>query len=231
MKHDYVVPAHAERRHRAAECFRLLVAVGHQHHDAGARGEMPDTTDGVRQPTRSRRLGARQGEQEQLQMTHRGGHDIDQLFLERGQPDTIALRLRQPSQRRHEKTRVVELGDRPAAKVHRARRIEREDHPGVGIGVVLLDVEPVGASVHAPIDTTQVIAGLIRAMLGEIQRRTFAQRSVLAVHEAIHDRARQQREIGDARQQGGVEKGGRSGGHEWLRATSGAAAHSRADAR
>ena len=192
---------------------------------------MPDAPDGVHQPTRALRLGARQRVQQQLQMTHRRRHDIDQLFLECGQPDAIALRLRQPGQRRHEKARVVELGDGATAEVHGPRRIEREDHAGVGVGVVLLDVEAVGTSVHTPVDAAQVVTRLVRPMLREVQRRSLAQRPVLAVHEAVHHRARQQREIGNARQHGGVEKGRRSGWHELLRARSGEAARSRAGGR
>jgi hypothetical protein len=36
---------------------------------------------------------------------------------------------------------------------------------------------------------------------------------VLAVHESVHDGTGQQREIGELREQHGVEEGGRSGGH------------------
>ena len=37
---------------------------------------------------------------------------------------------------------------------------------------------------------------------------------MLAVHEAIHHRPRKQGEVGDPRQQRGIEEGGRSGRHD-----------------
>ncbi len=71
---------------------------------------------------------------------------------------------------------------------------------GVGVGLVLLDVEAIGARVQPPVDAADVVAGDVAAVLGEVDRRAEVRRAVQAVDEAVDDRARQQLEVADPRE-------------------------------
>ena len=72
---------------------------------------------------------------------------------------------------------------------------------------------PIRAAIEPPVDPPQVVARLVGAMLGEIQRSPRAHGAVLPVHEPVHHGAGEQRQVGDARQQRGIEEGSGSSRH------------------
>jgi len=145
--------------------------------------------------------------QQQLEMPRARRDHLLQAVAEGGQPHPIALPLREPGEGRDEHARVRELVDRTARIVHGPRHVEREEHAGVGVGLVLLDVEAVGARVRLPVDAAEVIARLVLPMLREVETEPLLRGPVQSVHEPVHDRAREERQVGDAREERGIKEG------------------------
>ena len=180
VKDDDVVAAGAETAERAPQDGGILVAIGHQHHDARPAAQLCDAFERFGDLARALRLDASQRVQDQLQVSRRRRHDVDDVTGQRDQPDAIALLLREPRERRYQEARIIELRVRRAAEIHRRRRVEREHHVGVGVRLVCLEVEAIGAAVHAPVDAPQVVAGLIGRCSREIDRRSLRARPVHA---------------------------------------------------
>ena len=65
---------------------------------------------------------------------------------------------------------------------------------------VLLDVVAVGPREQPPVDAADVVAGHVAAVLGEVDRRAEVRRAMQAVDEAVDDRAREQFEVADPRE-------------------------------
>src|SRR5262249_51295716 len=112
----------------------------------------------------------------------------------------IALPLRQVGEAGADEAGVFQLRDAAAGELHRPRDVEQHRQVGVGVGLVLLDVEAIGAGIEAPVDAADVVAGDVAAVLGEVDRGTEVRRAVQAVDEPLDDVARQQLEVADPRQ-------------------------------
>src|SRR4029077_4471293 len=76
---------------------------------------------------------------------------------------------------------------RRAAPGHGATDVEDDRGAEVGFLFVLAHDPAVGARGDLPVDVAEVVAGLIRAVVGELDRKAFARRSVQAGHEAVDD--------------------------------------------
>ena len=85
-----------------------------------------------------------------------------------------------------------------AAEAHRLRDVEQHGEVRVRVGLVLLDVEAIGAREQPPVDAADVVARRVAAVLGEVHRRAEVRRAVQAVDEAVDHRARHQLEVADA---------------------------------
>jgi hypothetical protein len=54
-------------------------------------------------------------------------------------------------------------------------------------------------------------------MLGKVEREPFPRGTVHSVQKTVHDRPRQERQVGDPREKRGIEEGGRRDGHDSAR--------------
>jgi len=130
-------------------------------------------------------------------------HDVG---IERDQTDPIPLLVHQVCQAPGEHLPVLDFADTAAAEPHRLRHVEQHRKIRVGIRLVLLDIEAVGPRVESPVDAADIVAGDISAVLRKIYRRAEVRRTVHAVDEPVDNMPRNQLEIADARQHGGIDE-------------------------
>ena len=71
--------------------------------------------------------------------------------------------------------------------------------------LVLLDVIAIGLAVGAPVDVADLVAGIILAMLGELDAEALVGTLVDAGEEALDEVARDQREPAVLGQRGGIK--------------------------
>ena len=136
-----------------------------------------------------------------------GGRDVlDDVAVESHEADAVALPVHQVRQAGGQDAAVFELGDAAAAKAHRLRHVEQHGEVRVGVRLVLLDVEPIGAAEQLPVDAPDVVSRGVPAMLGEVDRRAEVRRSVHTVDEAVDDRAGDQFEVAHACEDHGVHE-------------------------
>jgi hypothetical protein len=131
---------------------------------------------------------------------------------------TIALPLGEIGQACRHEAAVFELGDAAAAgELHRPGNVEQDREIRVGVGFVLLDVVAIRSRVEPPVDTTDIVAGDVAAVLGKIDRGAEVGRAVRSVDEPLDDVACEQIQTSDPAQdfridEAGAGKGGRGHG-------------------
>ena len=84
--------------------------------------------------------------------------------------------------------RIPTLGDARGLRIHRATHIDDQMTIEIGLGVVLLDIEPVVASEKLPVQVSQVVAGQVFPMRGEFDREPDVGAAVQPVQKALDDR-------------------------------------------
>jgi hypothetical protein len=127
-------------------------------------------------------------------------HVLDDLAVERDEPDAVALVMHEVGQAGREDARVIELGDAAAAVVHRLRHVQQHREVHVGLGFVFLDVVAVGARPEAPVHAADVVARDVAAVLGEVHRGAEVRRLVQPVDEAVAHGAGDEVQVPDARE-------------------------------
>ena len=85
-------------------------------------------------------------------------------------------------------------------EAHRPRDVEDHREVRVRVGLVLLQVVPVGARVQLPVDAADVVARHVAAVLGEVDRRAEVRRAMQPVDEPVDDGLREQLEVADTRE-------------------------------
>jgi hypothetical protein len=83
-------------------------------------------------------------------------------------PDGVALVQHEIRQRCGDVARVVELAGVGALVRHAAGGVDEEVGLEVGLLLVLLDVIAIGLAVGAPVDVADLVAGVVLAVLGEL---------------------------------------------------------------
>jgi hypothetical protein len=73
-------------------------------------------------------------------------------------------------------------------------------NPGVGVTLVLFDVQPIGAGKKLPIEMPKIVAGHVLTMLGEVGREPEIRRAMQTRDKPFHNRSRDQLERAYARQ-------------------------------
>ena len=154
-------------------------------------------------------------------------HELHDVVVERRKAHAVALVVHQVGQARAEDPCVVELGDAAAAVVHRLRHVQQHREVHVGFGLVLLDVQPVGAGPHAPVHPAHVVAGHVAAVFGEIYRRAEVRGLVQPVDEPVHNGARHELQVPDAVEHHRIQEPRAGGGMDFLHVTSRSAAAAR----
>src|SRR5207245_2596216 len=95
---------------------------------------------------------------------------------------------------------------------HAAGSIDEQMGVQVGFFLVFLDVIAVGLAEDAPVDVANLVAGIILAMLGELDAEALVGAFVNAAEEALDDVARDEAEPAILGERGGIEEGF-GGGH------------------
>ena len=191
---------------------RLLVEIRNQDQQPAAAEVLGHLVQRRAQAARTGRLQAIEHVQHDVHVLGRGRHVLDDVVVERDEPDAVALAVHQIGQAAGQHLAVIELGDAAAAVAHRLRHVEQHREVGVRVRLVLLYVVPVRARVQPPVDAADVVARDVAAVLGEIHRRAEVRRAVDAVDEAVDDRAGDELEVPDAREHHGIDEPGAGDG-------------------
>ena len=222
MEHDHVVAREAQGLDRGEHLLGLLVEVGDDGDDARPLEELRRLVEGRPQRAGPARLHPVEGVEGDLEVLGRRRHPLDDVVVEGHDAHPVALLHAEIAEAGGEEPAVVELGQLVAAEVHRLRDVEDGREVGVGVGLELLDVEPVGPRPEPPVDAPDVVARHVAAVLGEVDGHPEVRRLVQAVDEPFDDEPRGQLEATDAGQHLGVDEpgagrcGGRVGRHGYI---------------
>ncbi len=127
-----------------------------------------------------------------------GRQALADLLVERDQADRILLVDHQVAQGRRQAHAVFELGQLLAVGVaHRPRQVHHQVARQVGLGLELLDVEPVRLGEHRPVDLGDVVPGRILPVLGELDREALERAGVQPRDEPLDDELGPEVEPGD----------------------------------
>ena len=116
----------------------------------------------------------------------------------RRQPDAVRLPQHEVAHRRRRRARQVVLREPPRAVLHRLAGVNDEPRDEVGLLLVLLEVEPLGAAVDLPVDVLDVVAGGVLAVLRELDREPVPRAPVPPGEVALDELPRLQFEAVDA---------------------------------
>ncbi len=125
---------------------------------------------------------------------------LHDFAVERHEAHTVALMVYEIRETGGQHSGVVELRDAAGAIVHRLRHIQQHRKVHVRLGFVLLDVVAVRPRPEPPVHPTDVVAGHVAAVLGEIDRGSEVRCLVKAVDEAIAHGPRNELQIPDSRE-------------------------------
>ncbi len=125
-----------------------------------------------------------------------GGHVEADLGVEGGQAHRVLLPRHQVGEDRRQVRAVLELGELAVVAVaHRAAGVQQDLDPHVGLFLVLLDVEALGAGEHLVVEVAGVVAGGVLAVLGELDAEALVRAGVQAADRALDHAAGHEREV------------------------------------
>jgi len=115
------------------------------------------------------------------------------LIVEGQQADCIALPQQKHRQGCSKQARILQLPDISGFvrdPVHGLARVQEKVCPQIRLFFKLLYVVPVGAAEHLPVHEPNIIPGVVRAVLGKLDREAAVRRSMQTNQEPIDDPAR-----------------------------------------
>ena len=207
MQEDDLVTPVPQMLERLQKFRHVTEAVAQEDHQP-ARGQllgdpMPQRGEG--------RLAAGPGSLERLE-------DQEEVFRRGARPDHtaelrvvesqahgVALVEHEVRQRGGDVLGERELGRVRAGVAHAAGRIDDEGGAEVRLLLELLDVVAIRLADRPPVDVADLVAGVVLAMLGELDRVALERTFVNATQEALDEAARHEGEGAVFRQAGGVE--------------------------
>ncbi len=133
---------------------------------------------------------------------------------ETDQADGVPLTDQQEREAGRQALRVIQLGEKAvlaAPPVHRATHIQTDVGGEIGLLFVLLQVEPVGAPIHLPVDEPEVVARAIGPVLGELDGEPSVRRPMESGEEALDDRPGDQLQAAERVELGRVQQVGSTG--------------------
>ena len=222
VEHDHVVAREAQGLDRVEHLLRLLVEVGDDGDDAGPLEELRRLVERRPQRAGPARRHPVEGVQRDLEVLGGRRHPLDDVVVEGHDAHPVALLRAEVAEAGGEEAAVVELGQLVAAEAHRLRDVEEHREVGVGVGLELLDVEPVGPGPEPPVDAPDVVARHVAAVLGEVDGHAQVRRLVQAVDEPLDHEPRGQLEAADPGQHlridepGAGRRGGSVGRHGYI---------------
>src|SRR5690606_18987157 len=111
VEDDDVVPAVAQAPHGATYHVRLLVEVRNEDEDAAAAVVLGELREWSAELARLAGAGAVERVQDEIEVSGGGRHVLDDVAVERGEPDPGALLVREVREAGRGEAGVVELGD------------------------------------------------------------------------------------------------------------------------
>ena len=175
VEHDHVGPAELEVLQPAHNRFGIVEQIGNQHDHAalGQRvAELIERPGHVRLFTEPQPI-ERHEDGAQMPGPRAGRKHVDDALVERHQADRVALPRHQICERRGEARAVLELGHRARPVRHRSADVEHEMAIEIGLLLELLDVVPIAACVHLPVDRRQIVARHVLPVLRELDAEAF----------------------------------------------------------
>ena len=158
-------------------------------------------------PVRGLQAIERHQQREQVPGPRAGRQHRDDVLVEGGEADRVALAVHQVAERRREARAVLELRHRVMRPVaHRAADVEHQVAVEVRLLLELLDVVAIAARVDLPVDGGDVVAGNVLAVLGELDAEALERAAVQAGQQPFDDGPRLQLERAEARHDRRVEK-------------------------
>ena len=194
----------------------LVHEVGQQHHEPApldAFGQLVQR----RAPGRVRPCGTPAASvlsrTSRCERTDRAGTKRQRLVGEQQRADGVLLTQHQVGERRRQRARVFELGQRGARRLeaHRARQVEQQVAAEVRLLGVLLHEVAVALGEHLPVEVLERIARHVRAVLGELDAEAVEGRAVHARDEALDHEPRAHVEVREPRDHRGIEVTARVG--------------------
>ena len=129
-------------------------------------------------------------------------------LAEEREADGIVLPAREQRDGREDGAGVVEFREqaRPAGVAQRGAQIEREADAELVFVLELFHLEPVRPAIEPPVNASQIVAGLVGAILGELRRGALDRAAVAAGEKTLDHVARAQRQRRQPRQQLDVDR-------------------------
>ena len=137
-------------------------------------------------------------------------NDRARLRVEPHQPHRVTLPKQQERDRGRDTLGVFALGEPRgiAAPVHRPAHVEHDGRAQIRFLFVLLHEPLVGPREHFPVDVPQIVAGLVGAMLRELDGEALARRFVQPGEKSVHDPSRHNLQSPEGGDGGGVQQVG-----------------------
>ena len=115
------------------------------------------------------------------------------LFVERHQSDRILLMHHQVRQCRRQTDGVLELRQLlPVGVGHALRQVHQQIAGDVRLGLILLDVVPVGLGVDEPVDVLRIVPLRVAAMLRKLDAEAVKRRRMQPGQKPLDDEPRTQ---------------------------------------
>ena len=121
-------------------------------------------------------------------------HDVLDAVGEHHAADAIVVSDGRHREHRRQLGRDFALESASRAESLRARHVDGEHHRELALLDVALDVRPLHARRHVPIDAAHFVARLVLAHLGELHALPLEHRAILAGEQRVHEPARAQLE-------------------------------------
>ena len=136
-------------------------------------------------------------------------NEIANLVIEEGQADRVLLAKKQVGQGGGHHHAVIKLADPAGGVVHGLRGVQQDVGVEVGLLLVLLDVETIGAAEDLPVNVTDIISGDIFPVLGKLDAEAVIRTSMQTRDETLHDQPGLDLQPGYAVEDLGIEVLGR----------------------
>ena len=195
VEYTHVVSTEPEVAEGAGEFRRVDEQVGDDHHECPLPDRLGQFMEHVRQLGSALRAGLLDDVEDLPQVgraaaRREGPHDFGGRA---GDADGVSLLTGEVAERPADPSGVVDLGKRLGARgrlgrgeAHRPARVEHDHEPEVRVGLVLLDIETIGAAEGPPVEPPQVVAGDILAILGKLDARAAMGAGMPTRHPSHH---------------------------------------------
>lgn len=210
LEQDDIVPTVPQVPQRPRDARDVAEAVRKEDHQPAAlqvlAGDLVPHVAQARLPADGRLL-QRPQQCEQVFAGRLRRDELPRLAVVRQQPDRVELPEQQVRQAGGHLLGEPELAQRLLPLVgHAPARVHHQHRLQVRLVLVLLDEVAVGLAERPPVDAADLVAGVVLAVLGELQAEPFKRAAVDARQKSLHHVPRDQRQAAVPGQFGRVEQ-------------------------